>query len=147
MSFTDDVKHELAHFEIDDKILHQAEVSALIKLSGSILISSGQVSIKLAVYHGDVARRIYRYLKEEYKFKSEIRVTQNNLTKRKKYELYITPQKGVYELLENLGILNKSHSIMFTVADWIKNDRESKRAYLRGVFLAGGSVNKPKEQY
>lgn len=147
MSFTDDVKHELAHFEIDDKTLHQAEVSALIKLSGSILISSGQISIKLAVYHGDVARRIYRYLKEEYQFKSEIRVKENNLTKRKKYELYITPQKGVHDLLGNLGILDQSNNIVFSIADWIKDDREYQRAYLRGVFLAGGSVNKPRSEY
>lgn len=147
MSFSDDVKHELAHLEIEKENTHQAELAALIRMAGSILISSGKLAVKIGVYHSDVARRVYKYIKEEYKFDSEIRVKQNNLTKRKKYELYITPQKGVYELLENLGILDDTHRIMFTVADWIKNDRESKRAYLRGVFLAGGSVNKPKAEY
>jgi len=147
MSFSDDVKHELAHLEIEKPGVHQAELAALIRMGGSILISSGKLAVKISVSHGDVARRVYRYIKEEYQFASEIRVKQNNLTKRKKYELLITPQKGVYDLLENLGILDQSHSIMFTVADWIKDKRDFKRAYLRGVFLAGGSVNKPGAEY
>ena len=147
MSFSDDVKHELAHLEVEKKGVHQAEVAAIIRMNGSILISSGKLAVKIGVYHGDVARRVYKYIKEEYEFNSEIRVKQNNLTKRKKYELFITPQKGVYDLLENLGILDKSHSILFSVADWIKEKRDYQRAYLRGVFLAAGSVNKPKAEY
>jgi len=147
MSFSDDVKHELAHLEVEKKGVHQAEVAAIIRMNGSILISSGKLAVKIGVYHGDVARRVYKYIKEEYEFDSEIRVKQNNLTKRKKYELFITPQKGVYDLLENLGILDKSHSILFTVADWIKENRAYQRAYLRGAFLAAGSVNKPKAEY
>ena len=147
MSFSDDVKHELAHLEIEQKGIHQAELSALIRMGGSILLSSGKMAVKISVSHGDVARRIYRYIKEEYQFDSEIRVKQNNLTKRKKYELFITPQSGVYDLLENLGILDKTHSIKYKIADWIKADRDYERAYLRGIFLAGGSVNKPRAEY
>lgn len=147
MSFSDDVKHELAHLEVEKKGVHQAEIAAIIRMNGSILISSGKLAVKIGVYHGDVARRVYKYIKEEYEFDSEIRVKQNNLTKRKKYELFITPQKGVYDLLENLGILDKSHSILFSVADWIKENRDYRRAYLRGAFLAAGSVNKPKAEY
>jgi hypothetical protein len=147
MSFSDDVKHELAHLELEKKGVHQAELAALLRMAGSILISSGKLAVKISVSHGDVARRVYRYIKEEYQFDSEIRVKQNNLTKRKKYELFITPQSGVYDLLENLGILDKTHSIKFKIADWIKGDRDYERAYLRGVFLAGGSVNKPRAEY
>ncbi|MFO7814470.1 MAG: DNA-binding protein WhiA [Halanaerobiales bacterium] len=147
MSFSDHVKHELAHLEVEKKGVHQAEVAAIIRMNGSILISSGDLAVKIGVYHGDLARRVYKYIKEEYEFDSEIRVKQNNLINRKKYELFITPQKGVYDLLENLGILDKSHSILFTVADWIKENRDYQRAYLRGVFLASGSVNKPKAAY
>ena len=147
MSFSDDVKHELAHLEVNKEGVHQAELTALIRMSGSILISSGKLAVKISVSHSDVARRVYRYIKEKYQFESEIRVKENNLTKRKQYELFITPQKGVYDLLENLGILDKSHSILFTIKDWIKEKRDYKRAYLRGVFLAGGSVNKPKAEY
>jgi hypothetical protein len=147
MSFSDDVKHELAHLELEKKGVHQAELAALLRMAGSILISSGKLAVKISVSHGDVARRVYRYIKEEYQFDSEIRVKQNNLTKRKKYELFITPQSGVYDLLENLGILDKTHSIKFKIADWIKADRDYERAYLRGVFLAGGSVNKPRAEY
>jgi len=147
MSFSDDVKHELAHLELEKKGVHQAELAALLRMAGSILISSGKLAVKISVSHGDVARRVYRYIKEEYQFDSEIRVKQNNLTKRKKYELFITPQSGVYDLLENLGILDKTHSIKYKIADWIKADRDYERAYLRGIFLAGGSVNKPRAEY
>jgi DNA-binding protein WhiA len=147
MSFSDDVKHELAHLDVQKEGVHQAELSALIRMGGSILISSGKLAVKISVNHGDVARRVYKYIKEEYQFQSEIRVKQNNLTKRKKYELFITPQKGVYDFLENLGILNKSHKILFSIADWIKEENDYKKAYLRGVFLAGGSVNSPKSEY
>lgn len=147
MSFSDEVKHELAHLEIKKRKVHQAELAALIRISGSILISSGKHAVKIKVSQGDVARRVYSFVKEEFKFESEIRIKKNNLTKRKEYELFITPQKGVYDFLENLGILNKSHNIVFTINDWIKHKREYKKAYIRGSFLAGGSVNKPKAEY
>ncbi|MCF8002194.1 MAG: DNA-binding protein WhiA [Halanaerobiales bacterium] len=147
MSFTDDVKHELAHLELKDKKAHQAELSALIRMSGSILISNSKLAVKIGVYHGDVARRIYRYIKEEYKFESEIRVKKNNLTKRKKYELFIRPQKGIYDFLEKLGILDSSHNLLFKIIAWIKRRSIFRKAYLRGAFLAGGSVNRPKAEY
>lgn len=147
MSFSDEVKHELAHLEIEKRKFHQAELAALIRISGSILISSGKHAVKIRVTQSDVARRAYKFIKEEFQFESEIRIKKNNLTKRKEYELFITPQKGVYDFLETLGILNKSHSILFTISDWIKEKRGYKKAYIRGAFLAGGSVNKPKADY
>lgn len=47
------------------------------------------------------------------------------------------------EILNDLGILKKGVFTHDIDPDMIKDD-EMKRSYLRGAFLAGGSVNNPE---
>ncbi|SIQ61665.1 DNA-binding protein WhiA [Halanaerobium kushneri] len=148
MSFTDQVKEELTHKDKYDYSEQLAELAALIRIDGSIQISNKHLAVKITLYHGNLARRIYSLIKERFGFSIEIRVRQDkrfNLSH--SYDIIVTPQPGVREFLLELGFLTPDNSLVFHIKDEYLNSRQLSQAYLRGLFLGGGSVNKPQSEY
>ena len=148
MSFTDQVKEELTHKDKYDYQEQLAELSALIRIDGSIQISNKHLAVKVTLYHGNLARRIYSLIKERFGFSIEIRVRQDkrfNLSH--SYDIIVTPQPGVREFLLELGFLTPDNSLVFHVKEEYLDSRKLSQAYLRGLFLGGGSVNRPQSEY
>ncbi|MFP4021825.1 MAG: DNA-binding protein WhiA [Halanaerobium sp.] len=148
MSFTDQVKEELTH---KDKFGYQeqlAELAALIRIDGSIQITNKHLAVKVTLYHGNLARRIYSLIKDRFGFSIEIRVRQDrrfNLSH--SYDIIVTPQPGVREFLLELGFLSPDNSLVFHIKEEYLEARKLSQAYLRGLFLGGGSVNRPQSEY
>ena len=148
MSFTDQVKEELTHKDKYDYSEQLAELAALIRIDGSIQIKNKHLAVKVTLYHGNLARRIYSLIKERFGFSIEIRVRQDkrfNLSH--SYDIIVTPQPGVREFLLELGFLTPKNNLVFHVKDEYLNSRKLAQSYLRGLFLGGGSVNSPQSEY
>lgn len=148
MSFTDQVKEELTHKDKYNFQEQLAELAALIRIDGSIQISNKHLAVKVTLYHGNLARRIYSLIKEHFGFSIEIRVRQDkrfNLSH--SYDIIVTPQPGVREFLLELGFLTPANNLVFHIKDEYLNSRKLSQAYLRGLFLGGGSVNRPQSEY
>ncbi len=148
MSFTDQVKEELTRRDDQSYQQQLAELSALIRVDGSIQISNKHLAVKVKLFHGNLARRIYSLIKERFGFNIEIRVRQQkkfNLSHT--YHILVTPQPGVREFLLELGFLTPQNNMIFHVKEDYLETRELSQAYLRGLFLAGGSVNSPQSEY
>ncbi len=148
MSFTDQVKEELTHKDKYDYSEQLAELAALIRIDGSIQISNKHLAVKVTLYHGNLARRIYSLIKERFGFSIEIRVREDkrfNLSH--SYDIIVTPQPGVREFLLELGFLTPGNNLVFHIKDEYLNSRKLSQAYLRGLFLGGGSVNRPQSEY
>lgn len=148
MSFTDQVKEELTHKDKFDYSEQLAELSALIRIDGSIQISNKHLAVKVTLYHGNLARRIYSLIKDRFGFSIEIRVRQDkrfNLSH--SYDIIVTPQPGVREFLLELGFLTPDNNLVFHIKDEYLESRKLSQAYLRGLFLGGGSVNRPQSEY
>ncbi|MFW6268771.1 MAG: DNA-binding protein WhiA [Bacillota bacterium] len=144
MSFSDEVKHELTRI----KSFQLAEIAALIRMEGSIRIINKKLSIKIKIYQGDLARRIFSLIKEKFNLKMEIRVRQvDYFNKNHIYELIVVPQKNIRNFLIELGFLDDSNNIIFRIKKEFIEDEDYARAYLRGAFLGGGSINDPHGQY
>lgn len=143
-SFTDEVKHELIH----NKEFKLADLVALIRMNGSVQIKEKHLSVKINIRYGELARKIYSLIKKRFNLNIEIIVRQNNnFNGYNTYELILTPQKGIKQFLIKLGFLDENNNISRKIKTEFIDDRESKKSYLRGVFLAGGSVNKPRGEY
>ena len=69
MSFTIKVKEELLTLHRFEK----SELSALIKMSGSLGLSMGGLSLSLTTENAKIARHIYELIVEFYQVKSDIR--------------------------------------------------------------------------
>ena len=123
MSYASEVKKELTTLEVH-RDNAKAELIALIRMNGSIAISNHHFVLNIQTENPAISRRIYQLLKQFYDVESELMVRRK--MKLKKNNLYI-----VRQLTEKVS------------PELLKNDGQV-RSYLRGAFLAGGSVNNPE---
>ncbi|MCM3739181.1 DNA-binding protein WhiA [Oceanobacillus luteolus] len=142
MSFAAQIKKELTTIETDEPI-QKAELAALIRMNGVISISRQRYSLDVQTENAAIARRIYTLVKNNYQVPIEVLVRKK--MKLKKNNIYIVRLKEqVRNTLKDLGIMKEHLEINRTISPAIFEDEQLKRAYLRGAFLAGGSVNNPE---
>lgn len=142
MSFASETKKELTQVDTDDASL-KAEVSALIRMNGSLSFANRQLSVDVQTENAAIARRLYTIMKKLYKLNVELLVRKK--MRLKKNNVYICRvREGARELLADLEIVSESFEFNHTIAKSLIPKTSQKRAYLRGAFLAGGSVNNPE---
>lgn len=141
MSFASDMKNELTKIEVDVPN-GRAELSAIIRMNGALSLSNQQFIINVQTENATTARRIYSLIKKVFDVDVEILVRKK--MKLKKNNIYICRIKmRAREILDDLGIL-KDGVFTHDIDPAMIQDDEMKRSYLRGAFLAGGSVNNPE---
>ncbi|WP_179396238.1 DNA-binding protein WhiA [Lacticaseibacillus absianus] len=142
-SFASLVKKELTQLEVHPEHA-KAELSALIRMNGSLGIQNHQFVLNVQTENPAIARRIYSLIRQVYHHEANLIVRRKmKLKKNNQYVVRLTT--GVNALLEDLAILDaETMSIDTAVAPSILNEEQRERSYLRGAFLAGGSVNNPE---
>ncbi|MCY7218071.1 DNA-binding protein WhiA [Streptococcus cristatus] len=138
MSFTVKVKEELLSLAVKDK----NELAAIIKMAGSLGISSSGLTLSISTENAKIARHIYELLIDIYQVKSEIRHHQKtNLRKNRVYTVFL--DQKVEEILSDLHLADSFFGIEVGIDQAILSDDEASRSYLRGAFLASGSMREP----
>ena len=130
MSFTTTVKNEVSKIE-NNELEKIAELSAIITNGATI-----DKEIKITTENASIARRIFNFIKDLYQINSLITI--RRISKKNIYILVIKDKN----ILKNLGIYETK--LLTIPKEYIIDDEESLRAYLRGVFLMSGSLNDPK---
>ncbi|MEN1967282.1 DNA-binding protein WhiA [Lentibacillus sp. N15] len=142
MSFASEIKKELTSMEIDP-CCKLAELAALIRMNGAISLSKQEYVLDIQTENAAIARRIYTLIKSSYALPVELLVRKK--MKLKKNNVYIVRLKeDVQELLSDLDILEGPYTFVRTISDQFLNKTCCRRSYLRGAFLAGGSINNPE---
>lgn len=142
MSFASDTKKELTQVEADNGCL-KAELSALIRMNGTMSFANRKLSLDVQTENAAIARRIYTILKQLYGYNVELLVRKK--MRLKKNNVYICRVRdGAREILMDLEIISEEFGLTQKVSESLISTRNKKRAYLRGAFLAGGSVNNPE---
>ncbi|WP_407892108.1 DNA-binding protein WhiA [Lacticaseibacillus sp. N501-2] len=142
-SFASTVKKELTQLEVHPEHA-RAELSALIRMNGSLGILNHQFVLNVQTENPAIARRIYALLKQVYQVEANLIVRRKmKLKKNNQYVVRLTA--NVNTVLEDLDILDHDGlSIQTGVGPKVMNEPQRRRSYLRGAFLAGGSVNSPE---
>lgn len=141
MSYASEVKKELTTLEVHREHA-KAELTALIRMNGSVSIYNQSLVLNIQSENAAIARRMYSLLKDHYNSEGELLVRRK--MKLKKNNVYIVRLKhGVRELLDELEIFD-GLSFKTHVSEEIMMNEQKQRSYLRGAFLAGGSVNSPE---
>ncbi|MGX5378020.1 DNA-binding protein WhiA [Ligilactobacillus sp. LYQ135] len=142
MSYASDVKKELTMLEVHEEGNGKAELMALIRMNGSLSIENHHFVLSVQTENPATARRIYKLLKQFYHVESELIVRRK--MKLKKNNLYIVKLRHDSEhVLNDLDILNGLQIEQTVPLQFLDNDLKV-RSYLRGAFLATGSVNNPE---
>lgn len=131
MSFTNIIKNELVNINLN-KLEQISEMSGLLK--NTIDTSYG---FKITTENASVAKFIFKTLKNNYDVFIKVSVRRGyNYNKNYIY---------VLETYKNYSIIIDDLSLEKVCPDrYLIDDGDLKRAYLRGVFLACGSINDPK---
>lgn len=139
MSFAADVKSELLSNKQDDCCV-LAELSALLKIHGDIHISSDGLRIEFQTTNLQIVRKVIASIKELYKV--DVDILSKKQMKLKKNDIYIVKiASKASEIINELGLMSNQESIL---EEPILIKECCKRSYLRGAFLASGSINSPK---
>lgn len=138
MSFTNNIKNELTK-QTSSKLEYMAELSGYIRNSG--LYTSKQLT--LITENISVAKKLYIMIKDVYDVKANIEIKNNTNFKRKKiYSVEINDKVPL--ILEDLSVTDEKLRYLNRVKDYLIDSEDLIRSYLRGVFLAKGSINDPK---
>ena len=144
MSFSHDVKNEIARSEGEEHNCEQAELFGLLRISGSVSLSGRKVGIHFTTENAALARRVLRLLKNNFPVQTEVIMTRSRrLKKNNRYQVHVLPSDEARAALSRLHLLSPLEEAGSVL---LKKEGE-RRAFLRGVFLAGGSVNKPISDY
>ena len=132
MSFTSVVKNEVSKLDtIETETI--SELSAIIRNIGTI-----SENIKITSENASVTRRIFHLIKNLYHITPGITVRKGfNFNKNYIYILEVNSKVNI--MLEDLNLNDNIPK------NYIIDDQELIRAYLRGVFLSVGSINDPKK--
>lgn len=130
MSFSSKIKEELAEHFATARHCNLAELSAIVRLSGTFAASpNGGCALRMHTENFGVARKCFTLLQKTFNIGNDIVVRRNMATGNCSYFLYA---KGE-ELLAVRNAMTQSVCC--------------KRAYIRGAFLAAGSVSDPSKSY
>lgn len=151
MSFSSSVKNELCRIDLNERCCLFAELSAMIRVSGVVkFIGSNDANVKIVTENAAMARKLFSLIKKLYNIYPEVLTRRSRkLKKHISYTILLTSSMGLSNMLSGMGIYrNTEGGTEFAVFD--KNLLKKlccKKAYLRGAFLAGGSMSDPEKTY
>ncbi|MDO4485260.1 MAG: DNA-binding protein WhiA [Bacillota bacterium] len=152
MSFSLDTKNELARIIPEKKCCMLAEIAGFMRIAGSIrLVGLGKFEIVMTTSNPAVARHYKTLIKTYFSIDPRIGMGQDNSLKRgHAYILSIGPEDLSEQIMRETGILMVKEGMNFIsdgIYDGLIRTKCCRKAYLRGAFLAAGSVNNPEKRY
>lgn len=144
MSFTAEVKEELARVLPKRACCPKAELAALIRVEGTLhIVGKGRFRLEVATETAPVARKTIKLMHEIYGLKTELTVRRSVLHKANNYLITVGSQPKLGGALADLGILDDEHHLAYGVACKLVRKDCCAISYLRGAFLGGGFVADP----
>lgn len=152
MSFALDTKNELARIIPEKKCCMLAEIAGFMRIAGSIrLVGLGKFEIVMTTSNPAVARHYKTLIKTYFSIDPKIVMGQDHSLKRgHAYILSIGPEDLSEQIMRETGILMVKEGMNFIsdgIYDGLIRTKCCRKAYLRGAFLAAGTVNNPEKTY
>lgn len=152
MSFSSDVKEELARQISKSRHCQIAEIAAIISLCGRIQINEkDQYCVRIQTENAAVAKKYFALVKKAFQVNPEVTVRQNrSLKKAWMYIITIPNPEDSLRILQAVKLIDRNGDINenLSVTDNIIIQQSCcKRAFMRGAFLAAGSISDPEKFY
>lgn len=152
MSFSSDVKEELSRQVPGARHCQIAETAAIISFCGHVKITAqDRFSIRIQTENVWVARKFFTLLRKTFKIDTEIAVRRsNNQKKTRTYVIAVLQHGDAIRILQACKLLNAELEIEENLSlkhNQIVQKDCCRRAFLRGAFLAAGSISDPNRFY
>ena len=151
MSFSGNVKEELSHQIAQARHCQIAELAALISMCGAVVITPGEkYRIKIHTEKIAVARKCFTLVTKTFNIKTDISVRRNLEKGSETYMLVIQEHEDALRILQATKLIGEredAYSALHIVDPILVQQPCCKRAFLRGAFLAAGSMSDPNKAY
>lgn len=150
MSFSARVKEELTSAYSNSRHCQIAEIAAILMFCGRIVKTNDKNSIRIQTENKAVIRKSFTLLKKAFNIYSSVLVRQGGFGKNFTYVLEVISPKAVSDILHSTKIIENNHTILlgkFKTSSILLKNSCCKRAFLRGVYLASGSMSDPEKSY
>ncbi|RGO23438.1 DNA-binding protein WhiA [Dorea sp. OM02-2LB] len=151
MSFSGNVKEELSHQIAQARHCQIAELAALISMCGAVVITPGEkYRIKIHTEKIAVARKCFTLVTKTFNIKTDISVRRNLEKGSETYMLVIREHEDALRILQATKLIGEredAYSALHIVDPILVQQPCCKRAFLRGAFLAAGSMSDPNKAY
>ncbi|WP_461815737.1 DNA-binding protein WhiA [Faecalimonas sp.] len=151
MSFSGEIKEELGVQISSARHCQIAELSALISMCGSVMIdSNNHYAIKIHTENVIVARKCFTLLEKTFNIRTEISIRKNLARQSVSYWIIIKTHEDAIKVLQATKLMKEDGDIfeeLSIVKNVIVQQYCCKRAFIRGAFLASGSISAPEKSY
>ncbi|MCL2545452.1 MAG: DNA-binding protein WhiA [Clostridia bacterium] len=152
MSFSSETKDALARIPFSHTECALAELVPALSMSGTVsLLGGGRMGLHITTEHAPTARRLIRLMRLRFGIKPELRtLRRERLGGRNAYRLSLAGEEAI-TVLTTCGVLRHDGEGRSFLRPAIPKKALAKgccrRAFLRGAFLAGGSLSNPEKEY
>jgi len=152
MSFSGDVREELSRQISEARHCMIAELAAIFSLCGRVIFTErDKIYIKIHTENPAVARKYFTLLEKSFNIKGDVSVKRNIYLKKSCiYTVTVADDALSRKILLAAKLMNFSGEIEenYSLTDnLIVQNPCCRRAYLRGSFLAAGSISDPHKTY
>jgi len=152
MSFSSEVKEELAKNTGSARHCHIAELAALISFCGKVTADEeNHYSLYIHTENTIVAKRCFSLIKSTFPVHPSLRISKNvSLKKNRIYEIIVDNHNDCVVILQVIKLLNSYGNLedqVNVINHIVLQNTCCKRAFIRGAFLSSGSVSDPDKNY
>ena len=150
MSFSGMVKEELSRQVGTARHCMIAELAAILCSCGKLQHLPQGDKLKIQIENEAVARKCFTLLQKTFNIEKEVSVRESSHLKWVKvYTIEISRPEEIQAILQaaKLAPDSKDHDSLFLQDLLVVQQNCCKRAYIRGAFLASGSISDPEKGY
>ena len=151
MSFSGEVKEELAKHVSASRHCQIAELAAMIHFCGKYQETEGKKTLVFHTENQSVIRKYFTLL--EKTFNIDVGASWDILGKQGRshtYSFILEEEQKVYKILQTVKLLNADNVVLSLeqpVNTMLIKNSCCQRAFLRGAFLTAGSMSDPEKSY
>lgn len=151
MSFSSEIKNEIASCAEDARHCNIAEIAAIINLCGHVVICNKLINIKVQTENIIVAKKYFSLLNNTFNIHAEVSLKKNYpLRSNSIYLILVKDNLIAQKIFTSTGLIVKNNSKLYIsnkIEDIVIKKICCKRAYIKGAFLACGSISDPYKTY
>ncbi len=151
MSFSGEVREELAGNISPARHCRIAELSAFIGMCGTVVINSfDRCSIKIHSENLLVARKVFTLIEKTFNIKADISVRRNILKESVSYAVIVRQYEDALRVLQATKMIGEHEQRAENLRPFnplVIRQTCCRRAFLRGAFQAAGSMSDPQKSY
>ena len=149
MSFSSEVKEELSEQIASGRHCRLAETAAILSLCGKIVITENdRYCVKIQTENLAVARKYFTLLRKTFNIRAEVSVRKSREVRF--YSVIVSKDLEAKRLLGETCLLDEDGNVsecMSPMHHRLLRQNCCRRAFIRGAFLAVGSVSDPEKSY